>query len=256
MNEYFKNAFDLSGQVAIVTGGGSGLGYAAAKCLAAAGAKVAITGRREDVLRQAAQELGESVSCYVCDVTDTDAAPDFIARVVRDLGSCDILINNAGRHCKKPVEDITIQDFRDLMDVHLYGAFALSQAAIPYMREKGRGSIVFISSMSALLGMTNVEVYGAAKSALLGLTRCMAGDISGSGIRVNAIIPGFIDTPMFHQAVDKDPPRQQKILGHTPMCRYGKPEDIGWAAVYLCSAAAGFVNGTALTVDGGCAIGF
>ena len=84
----------------------------------------------------------------------------------------------------------------------------------------------------------------------------MAGDISADGIRVNAIIPGFIDTPMFHQAVDADLPRQQKILGHTPMKAYGKPEDIGWAAVYLCSDAASFVNGTALTVDGGCAIGF
>ncbi len=157
---------------------------------------------------------------------------------------------------KKPVEEITMQDFRDVMDVHLYGSFALSQAVIPYMRAKKRGSILFISSMSALLGMTRVCVYGSAKSALMGLTRCMAGDVSADGIRVNAIIPGFIDTPMFHQAVDSDLPRQQKILGHTPMGSYGRPEDIGWAAVYLCSNAASFVNGTSLTVDGGCAIGF
>lgn len=256
MNEFFKQAFDLSGQVALVTGGGSGLGYATAKCLAAAGAKVVITGRREDVLKQACEELGEQVCYYVHDVTDTDQAKDFIDKIVAEHGSIDILVNNAGRHCKKPVEDITIQDFRDVMDVHLYGSFALSQASIPYMREKKRGSIIFISSMSALLGLTKVSVYGSAKSAMMGLTRCLAGDVSADGIRVNAIIPGFIDTPMFHQAVDNDIPRQQKILGHTPMNCYGTPEDVGWAAVYLSSKAAGFVNGTSITVDGGCAIGF
>lgn len=256
MNEYFNKAFDLTGRVAVVTGGGSGLGFATAKCLESAGATVVITGRREDVLAKACEEIGGNIHYYVYDVTDTDHAKDFIDNVVADHGGCDILINNAGRHCKKTVPDITIQDFRDVMDVHLYGSFALSQAALPYMKEKKRGSIIFISSMSALLGMDRVCVYGSAKSALLGLTRCMAGDISADGIRVNAIIPGFIDTPMFHQAVDADLPRQQKILGHTPMKAYGKPEDIGWAAVYLCSDAASFVNGTALTVDGGCAIGF
>lgn len=256
MNEYFRQAFDLSDQVALVTGGGSGLGYATAKCLASAGATVVITGRREDVLKQACGEIGENAHYYVHDITDTDAAPAFIDTIVHDYGSIDIIINNAGRHCKKEVADITIQDFRNLMDVHLYGAFALTQAAIPYMKEKKRGSIVFISSESALLGLTKVCVYGSAKGALLGLTKCLAGDISADGIRVNSIIPGFIDTPMFHQAVDADPARQQKILGHTPMNAYGKPEDIGWAAVYLCSKAAGFVNGTTLVVDGGCSIGF
>ena len=256
MNEYFQKAFDLSGRVALITGGGTGLGFATAKCLASAGAKVVITGRREEVLAAACEEIGESASYYVYDVTDHDDAKAFIDKLVADHGSIDILINNAGRHCKKDVADISIQDFRDVMDVHLYGSFALSQAAIPYMKEKGKGSIIMISSMSALLGMTKVSVYGSAKTAMLGLTRCLAGDVSADGIRVNAIIPGFIDTPMFHQAVDHDIPRQQKILGHTPMQAYGKPEDIGWAAVYLCSDAAGFVNGTVLTVDGGCAIGF
>lgn len=256
MNDFFRKAFDLSGQVALVTGGGSGLGYATAKCLAAAGAKVVITGRREDVLKKACEEIDGEVFYYVHNVTETDRAKAFIDRIVQEHGGIDILINNAGRHCKKPVEEITIQDFHDVMDVHLYGSFALSQAAIPYMKEKKHGSIIFISSMSALLGMTKVCVYGSAKSALMGLTRCLAGDVSADGIRVNAIIPGFIDTPMFHQAVDQDIPRQQKILGHTPQNCYGSPEDIGWAAVYLSSDAASFVNGTSITVDGGCAIGF
>lgn len=256
MNKLFEQAFGLSGQVALVTGGGSGLGYATAECLAAAGAEVIITGRRESVLKQACETLGDHVSYSVFDVTDTDHTKEFMETVIKTHGRIDILINNAGCHCKKTVEDITIQDFHRVMDVHLYGSFALSQAAIPHMRQNKQGSIIFISSMSALLGMTNVCVYGSAKSALLGLTRCLAGDVSADGIRVNAIIPGFIDTPMFHQAVDLDLPRQQKILGHTPMNRYGSPSDVGWAAVYLCSKAAGFVTGTSVTVDGGCAIGF
>lgn len=256
MNDYLKQAFELTGQVAIVTGGGSGLGYATAKCLASAGAKVIIIGRRENILKKACDELGEDISYRVFDITHTDRSKEFVSEIVSDFGSCDIIINNAGRHCKKDVSDITIQDFQDIFDVHLYGSFALSQAAIPYMKRKKHGSIIFVSSMSALLGLTKVCAYGAAKSALIGLTRCMAGDISAEGIRVNAIIPGFIDTPMFHQAVDADPPRQQKILGHTPMNCYGRPEDVGWAAVYLCSNAAKFVNGTSITVDGGCSIGF
>ena len=177
--------------------------------------------------------MGGNVSYCVHDVTDTSRANEVIDRIVSQFGSCDILVNNAGLHCKKSVDDITMQDFRDVMDVHLYGSFALSQAAIPHMRERGRGSIIFISSMSALLGMTKVCVYGSAKAALMGLTRCMAGDVSADGIRVNAIIPGFIDTPMFHQAVDGDIPRQQKILGHTPMNRYGSPEDIGLSLIHI-----------------------
>lgn len=256
MNQDFERAFRLSGQVALITGGGSGLGYATAKCMAAAGAVVVIMGRREDVLQRACAELGEAVHYIVHDITDVDAARPVIDRIVRDYGSIDIIVNNAGRHCKKTVEEICIQDFKNLMDVHLYGGFALTQAAIPYMKKKKHGSIIFISSESALVALTNVCVYGSAKGALLGLTKCLAGDISKDGIRVNAIVPGFIDTPMFHQAVDQDLPRQQKILGHTPQCCYGKPGDIGWAATYLSSEAAGFVNGSTLVVDGGFSIGF
>lgn len=256
MNEICRQAFSLSGQVALVTGGGSGLGYAIARCLAAAGATVVIAGRREEVLRRACEEIEGDIHYKVYDVAQTDGAKPLVQQIAAEHGGLDILVNNAGRHCKKLPEEIEIQDFRDLMDVHLYGAWALTQAALPLMRAKKSGSVLFISSESALLAMTKVCVYGSAKSALLGLTRCLAGDVSADGVRVNAIIPGFIDTPMFHQAVDGDLPRQQKILAHTPLAGYGQPEDIGWAAVYLCSPAARFITGTALPVDGGCSVGF
>ena len=121
-----------------------------------------------------------------------------------------------GVHSKKPMEQITQEELKRIMDVHVFGAYALTQAAVPYMKKAKGGSIIFISSMSACIGMTNVTAYSAAKSAVLGFTRTMAGELSGEGIRVNAIVPGFIDTPMFHQAVDLDPDRQAKIFGTYP----------------------------------------
>ncbi len=190
------------------------------------------------------------------DVTGTGEAGKVIEKIVEETGSIDVLINNAGVHCKKPAEEVTMEDMQRVMDVHLFGAYALTQAALPYMRKQKSGSIIFISSMSAYIGLTNVTAYSAAKSAVLGLVKTLSGEVAEDGIRVNAIVPGFIDTPMFRQVVDQDLPRQEKILGHTPMKRYGTPEDIGWASVYLASEASKFVTGTALMVDGGCAIGF
>ncbi|WP_367942429.1 SDR family NAD(P)-dependent oxidoreductase [Enterocloster citroniae] len=255
-DERLIDVFGLDGKTALITGGGTGLGAAMAKAFLLAGAKVVITGRRREVLDSACQSLGPGASGIVCDVTDTSCAPKLAEGIVKQMGSLDILVNNAGVHSKKPMEQITQEELKRIMDVHVFGAYALTQAAVPYMKKAKGGSIIFISSMSACIGMTNVTAYSAAKSAVLGLTRTMAGELSGEGVRVNAIVPGFIDTPMFHQAVDLDPDRQAKILGHTPMKRYGTPEDIGWAALYLASKASEFVTGTTLMVDGGCSIGF
>ena len=216
MIEGLKNAFGLEGKTVFITGGGSGLGLAMAECLTAAGARTIIAGRRKELLQQACRRLGDKASWVEYDVTGTGEAGKVIEKI----------------------------------------AYALTQAALPYMRKQKSGSIIFISSMSAYIGLTNVTAYSAAKSAVLGLVKTLSGEVAEDGIRVNAIVPGFIDTPMFRQVVDQDLPRQEKILGHTPMKRYGTPEDIGWASVYLASEASKFVTGTALMVDGGCAIGF
>ena len=256
MDELFNQAFSLENQVAVITGGGTGLGYAIAESLASAGAQVVITGRRESVLQEACRTLGRGVSFRVFDVTDTEKAPVFIDELTKTYGHVDILVNNAGRHCKKEIADVTQEDLQAVLDVHLFGSYALTQAVLPGMIQRGHGRILFISSMSAYLAMTKVTAYGAAKSAVLGLVKCISGEVADKGITVNAIAPGFIDTPMFHQAVDGDLPRQQKILGHTPMNCYGKPSDVGWAAVYLASPAARFITGVCLPVDGGCSIGF
>lgn len=256
MNEDFINAFSLKGKVAIVTGGGSGLGLSMAKCMANSGAKVIITGHGSvDKLKKAVEEI-PNASYFLIDVTKTEDSAKFVANIVKEFGSIDILVNNAGCHCKKPAEETSDQDFQNIFDVHVFGTMGLVRAVLPYMKKQREGSIINISSMSALVGLTNVVAYSAAKSAILGITKTLASEVSSYGINVNSIAPGFIDTPMFHKAVDGDIDRQNKILGHTPANNYGKPSDIGWAAVYLSSASASFITGTCLVVDGGFSIGF
>jgi gluconate 5-dehydrogenase len=252
----FSQAFSLKNKVALVTGGGSGLGLSIATCMAEAGAKVIITGHsNEDKLKDAIKQIPGG-SYYLHDVSDSENSKLFVEKVVKDFGGIDILVNNAGVHCKKKVEDITQKDLQDVFSVHLFGALSLTQAVLPYMKEKKEGNIIFISSMSAFCGLNNTVAYSAAKSSLLGVVRTMSSELSCQGIRINAIAPGFIDTPMFHKATDNDPARQAKILGHTPMASYGHPDDIGWGAVYLSSSAASFVTGTCLVIDGGFSIGF
>lgn len=250
-----SKAFSLEGRLAIVTGGGTGLGFAMASCLAASGARVVIVGRRRETLEEAAERLGPSVMAETHDVRDLDAANAFMARIEERYGTPGILINNAGVHVKKPIEEHTVDDFRDVMATHVEGAFAMTRAVVPLMKRAGDGSILFITSMTAFLGLSSIVAYSAAKSAYMGMVRSLAAELGPSNIRVNAIAPGWIETPMLHQALEGDPERQQRILRRTPQARFGSPEDIGWAAVFLCSPAASFISGSVLPVDGGASIG-
>ena len=253
----FNQAFSLDGKVALITGGATGLGLVMTKCMSAAGAKVIVASsspaeRYEETLRP----LGERAVYEQYDVTNTEEAQVFVDRLIKEHGKIDILVNNAGVHCKKPIEEMEVGEFTRVLDVHLVGAFALSKAVIPHMRKRKSGNLLFIASMASYIGQPYIAGYAAAKSGVLGMIRDLAAEVGLDGIRVNGIAPGWIDTPMLHQAVDNDPERQQKILGRTPMKKYGDPEQIGWAAVYLCSDAAGFVTGTVLPVDGGAVNGF
>lgn len=251
-----QTIFGLSGKLAVVTGGGTGLGFAMASCFSAAGATVLITGRRIDILRQAAARLGDRVLFEQHDVTDLSGSAALAARIEERCGVPSILVNNAGTHVKKPIEGHTLEDFRSILATHVDGAFALTQAVAPRMKAAGGGSILFTASMSSLIGMPNIVAYSAAKSAYLGLVRSLASELGPHNIRVNAIAPGWVETPMLHAALDGDPARRNRILQRTPQQRFGKPEEIGWAAVYLSSPAASFVNGVVLPVDGGASIGF
>ncbi|UCD49517.1 MAG: SDR family oxidoreductase [Phycisphaerales bacterium] len=249
--------FSLANERAIVTGGGSGLGEAMARCLISAGARVVVSGRREDVLREAAARLGERASYVVHDVTDESQVDRLVATAAqKNEGPATILINNAGVHLKKPAIDETSEEWRRLLNVHVLGAMALTRAVASEMLQQGRGSILFVTSMAALFGVPEVAAYSAAKSAILGLVRGLALEWSGRGVRVNAIAPGWIDTAMSRRALESDPDRKDRILMRTPMQKLGEPEDVGWAAVYVCSPQAKFVTGQQLVVDGGASIGF
>ena len=249
-------AFSLKGKIALITGAGSGLGYAMAQCMVSAGAQVVLVGRRQDVLEKAASEIGENAHAQAFDITDTAHIPALVADIEKRLGKVDILVNNAGVHCKKPIEDTAPEEFQGVLDTHVMASFVLAKAVVPGMKQRRHGSIIFISSMSAFLGMPNVVAYSTAKAGLNGMMRCLASELGGHGIRVNSIAPGFIETPMLHKAIDGDQPRIDKILGRTPAHCFGDPKDIGWAATYLASDAARFVNGQVLAVDGGALIGF
>jgi gluconate 5-dehydrogenase len=249
--------FDLSDETALITGGGTGLGLGMARCLAAAGARVVLVGRREAELRAAARDIGPAAAFVPADVTHLDAAPDVIRQAESAGGApVSILVNNAGIHLKKSAQDTSPQEFNAVLQTHVAAAHALSAAVLPGMIERRRGHILFTASMASLIGIPLVIAYSAAKAAYLGMVRSLAVEVAPHGIRVNAIAPGWIDSAMLRTAMANDPARAAKILGRTPMNRFGEADDIGWAAVYLCSPAARFVTGVCLPVDGGASIGF
>ena len=252
-----KNPFRLDGQTALITGGGTGLGLGIACCLAAAGAKVVLVGRRSEELAQAAAGIGPSAHYLAHDITQIHRAGELIASAEKSAGApVSILVNNAGIHVKKPVVETTPEEFQSVLTTHVCAAHALTAAVLPGMLARGQGNILFTASMAALFGIPLVVAYAAAKSAYLGMVRSLAAEVSGRGVRVNAIAPGWIESPMLRQALNGDPARTNKILGRTPMGRFGEPEDIGNAAVFLCSPAAQFITGVVLPVDGGASIGF
>ena len=248
------NHFQLYHQTALVTGGGSGIGLAIANALIQAGAKVCITGRREAVLNQAAQEIG--ATALVGDVTDLSSLPDLIEQAEQAVGPLSILVNNAGTHHKAPAVDTDDDAFDRLLTTHVRGAFALAREAARGMIERSHGSVVFIGSMATLMGVPQVCAYTAAKGAVQALCPALAAEWSSAGVRVNIVTPGWIETDMSRNAFAKDPTRKQRVLDRTPMASLGQPEDVGNAVVYLCSPAAAFVTGTNLIIDGGAHKGF
>ena len=248
--------FDLHGRRAVVTGGGTGIGQGVARCLAEAGAEVVIAGRRADVLEEAASQLGERVQAMTLDVTDGEAVKAFARAVTERAGPIDILVNNAGNHVKAPAEETPDEDFDTVLAVHLSGGFSLARELGAGMLERGEGSVVFVGSLNAFIGMPEVVGYSAAKAGVLGMVRALSVEWADRGVRVNAIVPGWIDAGMAKRVLDADDQRRERVLARTPMGRLGTAEDVGWATVYLCSPAAAFVTGAALHVDGGATIGF
>ena len=205
--------YDLSGKTAVVTGGITGLGLAITRCLVSAGAKVIALSRTDEKKgNEILKEFGGKAVFYQFDITDTDHAQEIADRIQKEQGPVDILVNNAGNHCKKYIWDMSVEDYKNVLDVHLVGAFALTKAFIPQMKERGWGRIIFQASMTSYIGQPQVCGYSTAKAGYLGLIHTLTAEVAEYGITVNAIAPGWIDTPMFHKAVDNDPPRLAKIL--------------------------------------------
>ncbi len=249
-------AFRLDGEVALITGGGSGLGLGMARAMHSAGAKVVLVGRRAELVEAAAAELGEGAYGMAGDVTAFATMPALIKRVREQVGGVSILVNNAGINFKKLAVDTGVEEFAEMLNTHVLAAHNLTQAVLPAMIEAGHGSILFTASMTSLIGMPGVVAYSAAKSAYVGMVRALSCEVAGQGVRVNAIAPGWIESPMLRRALDGDPARSNRILQRTPMARFGEAEDIGLAAVYLSSPAAKFVTGVLLPIDGGASQGF
>jgi len=240
----------------MITGGGSGIGSAMASCMHAAGANVVLVGRRENLLREHAAKLGGTAGYLVHDITEFDKAEALISKAETQFGPLTSLVNNAGIHIKKSAIETTTEEFQSVMNTHIMGAHALVKALAPRMIDRGSGSILFTASMASIFGIPKVIAYSAAKSAMLGVVRTLATELSPEGIRVNAIAPGWIETEMSKKAMDGDPERKNRILSRTPMASFGTADDVGWAAVYLSSKAASFITGVTLPVDGGISIGF
>lgn len=245
----------LLGSHVVVTGGGTGLGWAICNAMANAGAIVTMIGRRQDVLQEAAAKLDGEVHCFAGDISNTGSAPD-LAGELAAIAPVDVLVNNAGTHHKASAVETSDDDFERVLATNLKGTFALTREIAREMIQRRKGSILMISSMAALFGIPSVPSYTASKAALLGLMRELAVELGPSGVRVNAIAPGFIETDMNRGIFEQDPKRLDKILDRTPLGQLGTPEDIAEAALYLSSPGARFVTGVCLPVDGGMSIGF
>jgi len=251
-----RNPFELTGKVALVTGAQRGLGFAIAKGLAEAGAIVALNGRKPDALGSAVSRLvdaGHRASACVFDVTDADGARSGVAAIERENGRLDILVNNAGIQRRNRLVDFKRQDWDDVMATNLTAPFLVSQAVLPGMIARGSGKIIHIASLMSDLARPTVVPYTAAKGGVRQLTRGMAVELAAHNIQVNAISPGYFATEMNRALID-DAEFNAWVCKRTPAGRWGQPEEIAGLAVFLASAAANYITGQLITIDGGMSV--
>lgn len=250
--------FDLTGQVAIVTGGNRGLGFGIAAGLAGAGADVCIWGRDAARNADAASRLGEHgtrVHHVRCDVADADEVGEAFADTVSCLGHVDACFANAGLlPAPRDFVDLTLADWRSVMSVNVEGAFLTLRAAAGHMIERGAGgSLVGVASVAGLHGAARAQAYSASKAALVAMVRGCAVELARHGIRANTLLPGWSESPMTSELLASDG-MQRKVLPRIPLRRWGRPEDLAGAAVYLAGPASTFQTGTELVIDGGYAV--
>jgi 2-deoxy-D-gluconate 3-dehydrogenase len=249
--------FDLTGKVAIVTGGNGGIGRGMARGLADAGAAIAIVGRTAEKSNAAAAELKQSGARAIAisaDVTDKAAVDAMIARTQSEFGRIDILVNNAGINIRKPPHVLALEEWDSVIKTNLTSAFLCSQAAYPAMKQAGGGKIINIGSMMSIFGASFAPAYAASKGGIVQFTRSCAVAWASDNIQCNAVLPGWIDTELTQNARREVDGLHDKVLARTPAARWGASDDFAGIAVFLSSAASDFVTGTAIPVDGGFSI--
>src|ERR1700682_5467723 len=248
---------DLSGKVAIVTGGNGGIGLGMARGLADAGAAIAVVGRNQAKSAAAGAQLersGAKAIAVVADVTDKAAVADMAERVKRDLGRIDILVNNAGINIRKPPHALDIAEWNSVIATNLTSAFLCSQAVYPAMKAAGGGKIINIGSMMSIFGASFTPAYAASKGGIVQFTRSCACAWAADNIQANAVLPGWIDTDLTKRARQEIAGLHDRVLARTPAARWGAIADFAGIAVFLSSSASDFVTGAAIPVDGGFSI--
>jgi len=252
-----SGAFDLSGKVAIVTGGNGGIGLGMAQGLADAGADIAVVGRNETKSNAAVAELkarGVRAISVAADVTDKAAVAAMVERTVSELGRIDVLVNNAGINIRKPPHALALDEWDSVIRTNLTSAFLCSQAVYGAMKETGGGKIINIGSMMSIFGASFAPAYAASKGGIVQFTRSCACAWAADNIQVNAVLPGWIDTDLTRRAREQIDGLHDRVLARTPAARWGASADFAGIAVFLASAASDFVTGTAIPVDGGYSI--
>lgn len=246
--------FDLTGRVALVTGGNGGIGLGMARGLAEAGAALAIAGRDAGKGEQARRELealGAAALFITVDVADEASCRAMVRQAAEHFGRLDILVNNAGITHRKRPEAFTLAEWNRVIDTNLTSAFVCSQAAYPHLRAAGGGKIINIGSMMSIFGAGYAVPYATSKGGIVQMTRALAIAWAPDNIQVNAVLPGWIDTELTRGARSQVEGLHERVLARTPAGRWGDPEDLAGIAVLLGSAASDFITGSAIPVDGG-----
>ena len=249
--------FDLSGKVAVVTGGNGGIGFGMARGLAEAGSAIVVAGRNADKSARAVKELqalGAKAVAMEVDVANEGSVAALVKRTAGELGRLDILVNNAGTNIRKAPQDLSLDEWHQVMDTNLTSAFLLSKAAYPHMKRVGGGKIINIGSMMSIFGVRFSPAYAPSKGGIVQLTKVLATAWAVDNIQVNAVLPGWIDTELTQRARQQVEGLHDSVLRRTPAGRWGVIEDMAGVAVFLAGPGSDFVTGTAIPVDGGYSI--
>ena len=241
----------LQNKTAIITGGATGIGLACARLFTQEGARVAIFGRRQDRLDQAQKEIGDAVLTVQGDVTKEKDTTRLVETAMKQLGKVDILINNAGIFGGGPVHEMEDAAWDETFDINMRGVFQLTRKVLPQMITQGSGSLIHISSVLGMRTIPGTVAYNASKGALNQFSRSIAVEYGGQGIRSNAVCPGMIETEMTEE-MRQDTAMMEEFLKRYPLGRFGKPEDVAKACLFLASDESDFITGATLPVDGGC----